>query len=252
MDSKFPEWRLISPNKLLLCQLPKKDKCYLFSKKESFSDLKNKSDFGNFQRRIWTHTYINVNDNFVSKFLFFWEPLSTMVLVNLKTKSQTKFIQSVCSCFISSRIFLNLRFLKPTPHVLVTLGHLSPFALSSSFTNATRRVQTSDFLVAGAELQTVTTREKPKEINCSQKCLKISGITAVSLPLPRKSTCFFIDSADFCTSKGPQDSVLSKASASHNNNKNQRIMWLGACSVLFNFLLPRGLQARFFFSKRVD
>lgn len=39
---------------------------------------------------MWTHIYINVNDNFGSKFFFFWETLSTMLLANQINLSRSR------------------------------------------------------------------------------------------------------------------------------------------------------------------
>ena len=151
----------------------------------------------------------------------------------------------MCSCFISSRIFFNLQFLKPTPHILVTLGCLSPFALSSSFTNATTlgesRHLTSSSL--GLNFRQLPPGKSQRKTTAAKSVWRL----LVSLQCP-----FQLD----CCHGNPHVSLQIVLIFTHpralRTQSYQRLVTIKtkttvlcglglAVSVLFNFLLPRGL-----------
>lgn len=102
IQSSFPNGSLLHLTNWSCANFQRRQMALVFCEGKLFRLKKRKSDFGNFWRRIWTHIYINVNDNFVSKFLYFWETLSTMLLANLINSSSLMHL-----CFISSRIFFS-------------------------------------------------------------------------------------------------------------------------------------------------
>lgn len=216
----------------------KKDTRHLFcSMKESFSDFKKRNDFGDFWRRIWTHVYINVNDNFGSKFFFFWETLSTMLLANQINLSRFCVLMFQ---LVQNFFFLNLLFLKPRLQILVTSDSLSPFALSLHLSSQMSPGQSRHLPPPSLglsfrhaplgrkqnKLKTTTTKSVwALLVLGARKAHLLSFTCPVSLRtrIPQwKSTCFFRGGSDLYTSKGPQDSILSKAFfffLTHNNTK---------------------------------